>query len=91
MKRSTLVALVTCLLCVSLVAGCAQLQSRPQPAVVAEQATYDAVAPTFLNYVANDPAITTDVKTRRARTVETWRLRLLEEQGGSSAASQPTQ
>ena len=42
----------------------------------ADQGTYDAVAPKYLEYVASDDGLTAEEKTRRARTVDTWRLRL---------------
>lgn len=42
----------------------------------ADRATYEAVAPKYLEYVAGDDDLTSDEKKRRARTVDTWRLRL---------------
>ncbi len=49
----------------------------PDPILVkAQRATYDAVAPDYLTYVDADPALSTEQRERRRRTVETWRLRV---------------
>lgn len=42
----------------------------------ADRATYEAVAPTYLNYVKGDASLNKDEKKRRERTITTWRLRL---------------
>jgi hypothetical protein len=41
----------------------------------AEQDTYSAVAPEYLQYVERDPALTEAQKISRRDTVETWRMR----------------
>lgn len=41
----------------------------------AEQDTYQAVAPEYLQYVERDAALTEAQKQNRRDTVETWRLR----------------
>lgn len=41
----------------------------------AEQDTYQAVAPEYLQYVERDTALTEAQKQNRRDTVETWRLR----------------
>ena len=52
-------------------AGCA----RPGDAFVAgERATFEAVAPEYLQYVAADPVLDEDERARRRRTVATWEL-----------------
>lgn len=59
--------------------GCAALQGLQSPAgayVAADRATYDAVAPEYAAYVANDAALSDEQRARRERTVQTWRLRL---------------
>lgn len=42
----------------------------------ADRATYEVIAPAYLEYVAGDADLTGDEKQRRARTIATWRLRL---------------
>jgi len=42
----------------------------------ADRATYEVIAPAYLEYVAGDADLTSEEKKRRARTVDTWRLRL---------------
>lgn len=44
--------------------------------VDADRATYEAVAPAYLNYVQADQSIDSDERARRERTIRTWRLRL---------------
>lgn len=60
-KRATLVALLLLCSCV----GPSQ----------AEQDTYQAIAPEYLQYVERDPALTEAQKINRRDTVETWRMR----------------
>jgi len=43
--------------------------------VAADAATYDAVAPEYLEYVDADPKLGPEQKASRRRTVETWRIR----------------
>jgi hypothetical protein len=51
--------------------GCA----APDAAFVrGERATYHAIAPEYLNYVADDAALGDEQKARRQRTVQTWDL-----------------
>jgi len=42
----------------------------------ADRATYDAVAPKYLQYVQGDQSLDSDEKKRRERTISTWKLRL---------------
>lgn len=44
--------------------------------VEADRATYEAVAPRYLQYVQADESLDSDEKKRRERTINTWRLRL---------------
>jgi 4-amino-4-deoxy-L-arabinose transferase-like glycosyltransferase len=69
-------------------AGCALLTTPAGPYVAADRATYDAVAPEYRAYVANDPALDAEQRARRERTVEVWRLRL-EDAETSAAPAQP--
>lgn len=46
------------------------------PYVAADRATFDAVASEYSAYVAADERLDDQQKTRRQRTVDTWRLRL---------------
>ncbi len=57
--------------------------------VAADRATYEAVAPEYLGYVAADPAMTADQKNRRRRTLETWRLRLEAAEQSETPVSTP--
>jgi hypothetical protein len=54
----------------------------------ADRATYDAVAPEYSAYVAADPKLDDEQRARRNRTVETWRLRVEDEQRRAIAAPQ---
>lgn len=60
-------------------AGC----GRNDPAVLAEKATFDALAPDYLLFTdqdkTNDPKYTPADSARAQRTIDTWRLRLDEE------------
>ena len=51
--------------------------------VAADRATFDAVAPEYSAYVHNDPTLDDEQRTRRDRTVATWKRRI-EAAGGSS-------
>jgi hypothetical protein len=42
----------------------------------ADRATFEAISPEYRRYVEADPALSSEEKARRLRTVETWRLRL---------------
>lgn len=44
--------------------------------VAADRATYDAIAADYLRYVNADAALSVEDKARRARTIETWGIRL---------------
>lgn len=44
--------------------------------VAADRATYDAIAADYLRYVNADAALSAEDKARRARTVETWNMRI---------------
>lgn len=54
-------------------AGCA---GAPPVYVQADRATFDAIAPVYSAYVEADPTIDPELKARRLRTVETWRMRV---------------
>src|SRR6185503_10326974 len=56
--------------------GCQLLQSPTQANLAADRATFDAIAPEYAAYVANDSALTPDQRARRARTIEAWRMRI---------------
>lgn len=44
--------------------------------IAADRATYQAIAPEYSAYVAADPGLSIEQKTRRANTVATWRMRI---------------
>lgn len=54
----------------------------------ADRATYEAVAPTYLQYVDADASLDSDEKKRRARTITTWRLRLEQAEKPSQPAGE---
>lgn len=56
--------------------GCAVLAAPQGPYVASDRATYDAIAPEYRAYVANDPNLDPDQRARRERTLDTWRARL---------------
>jgi len=56
--------------------GCATMEAVREDYVAADRATYDAVAPRYLEYVQGDDSLGPDEKKRRERTINTWRLRL---------------
>lgn len=66
--------LVPCLVVVvaTLLGGCAISKEY----VAADQETFDAVAPEYLKYVAEDAKLDQAAKDRRARTVSSWKLRI---------------
>jgi hypothetical protein len=68
--------LIVVALLASLASGCAALSS-PTPAYqVADKATFDAVAPEYLDYVTGDSKLSPEQIQRRQRMVETWRMRI---------------
>lgn len=69
MRKRTLMALLAALA----LTGCAQTSSLY---LQADRATYDAVAPEYLDYVAADESLSPeDVNTREA-TITSWRKRV---------------
>lgn len=44
--------------------------------VTADRATFEAIAPRYLDYVQDDASLDAEEKARRERTIDTWRLRL---------------
>lgn len=56
----------------AMTAGCVPAS----PYVAADRATFDAIAPEYASYVAADDRLDDEQKTRRQRTVDTWRLRV---------------
>jgi len=57
-------------------AGCATTDIIRSDYVAADRATYEAVAPSYLQYVDNDASLSSEQKKRRKQTINTWRLRL---------------
>lgn len=55
---------------------CATMDIIREDYVAADRATYEALAPKYLEYVDGDASLDDEEKKRRARTVNTWRLRL---------------
>jgi hypothetical protein len=70
---SMLLILLVAALCTISLAGCA---SASDAYVAADHATYDAIAPEYAAYVAQDPLLGVTEKNRRARTLDAWRLRI---------------
>ena len=72
MKRRTLkilaVAAIAAVLC-----SCG---SMTDSYIAADKATYDAVAPEYLDYVRDDQSLDQAGKDRRRRTIETWEKRI---------------
>ena len=64
--------------CLLALAGCS---TPPDSYVEADRATYNNVAPEYLEYVRNDGSLTTEQKLRRERTVHTWNLRIQSVEG----------
>lgn len=58
-----------------LLSGCAGV---PESYRAADRATYEAIAPEFVDYVESDESLSESQKRHRRLTVETWRLRLEE-------------
>lgn len=77
-KIAPLIALSAGAFLAAAMAGCAPAASY----VAAERATYDAVAPEYAAYIDADPSLDAARRSRRHRTLDTWRLRL--EQAESS-------
>ena len=44
--------------------------------VKGDRLTFDAITPAYLKYVEEDDTLSEEKKTRRKRTVRTWKLRL---------------
>lgn len=68
--RTSVLALALCF------SGCATTDFIQSDYVEADRATFDAVAPRYLEYVKGDPSLDSEEKARRERTITTWRLRL---------------
>jgi hypothetical protein len=69
----------------ALLASCG---STPQTLdVIADRATYDAVAPGWLRYVDADPALTEEQKQTRRDTVATWDLRIRKREAALSGGA----
>ena len=58
---------------VLLLCGCATV---PRAFLEAEDAIYQAIAPEYLRYVEEDPALSRDQKASRSRTLRAWRYSL---------------
>jgi len=56
--------------------GCGSLSNPSAAYVAADRATFDAVAPEYSAYVHNDPALDDEARSRRDRTVQTWKERV---------------
>lgn len=57
-----------------LLGGCSSVDLKSY--VAADRATYSVIAPDYIKYVSADKKLTQDQKKRRARLLETWRLRI---------------
>lgn len=55
---------------------CATIDIIRADYTAADRATYDTIAPRYLNYIAGDDSLDEDTKKTRIRTVTTWRLRV---------------
>ena len=64
--------------------GCSVLNPPQGTYLAADRATYDAVAPEYAAYVANDQQLDDEERARRRRTLETWRLRLESTEAGAA-------
>lgn len=90
MKTRRLLAFVLCLLPLLVVmAGCESLKNVSAAYVNADRATYEAIAPEYREYVANDPGLTPEQQQRRYRTIYTWKLRYESGQRSQQATTQP--
>ena len=70
-----MLALVVVLLAV----GC-----TPQAAYIeADRATFDVIAPAYMDYVRGDASLNQDQQERRQRLVDTWLIRLVKAEGGA--------
>lgn len=57
----------------------------PQAAYIeADRATFEAVAPAFMDYVRGDELLDEDQVDRRQRLVDSWRIRIEQAEGGGS-------
>lgn len=61
--------------------GCSAMQSPVAAYVAADRATFEAIAPEYLEYVEDDPSLIDEQRQRRERTVAAWRLRVEEAEG----------
>ena len=52
--------------------------------IEADRATYEAIAPAYLGYIERDPGLDADQVERRARLIETWRIRIEQAEGGGN-------
>lgn len=57
-------------------ASCGGCSAVPNIDAAAERATYDAVAPEYLEYVEADPGLDEAAKQNRRSTVKTWNDRI---------------
>lgn len=51
--------------------------------IAADRATFEAVAPEYLEYVQADESLDAAAKARRTRTIETWQKRLEAAEGAN--------
>lgn len=72
----TLHASILCLSVMFSAGCCATTDIIREDYTAADRATYEAIAPSYLEYVAGDESLDSDEKRRRERTITTWRLRL---------------
>jgi len=54
----------------------ASCEGPSQSYVIADRATYTAIAPEYVRYVRADPNLTDEQKQRREDTVDTWNRRI---------------
>ena len=52
--------------------------------VEADRATFDAIAPAYLEYVRGDETLDEEQVDRRSRLVDSWRIRIEQAEGGGS-------
>lgn len=49
--------------------------------ISADRATYEAIAPEYLDYISSDDALDKEQKARRVRLIKTWDRRIEEAEG----------
>lgn len=72
--------IMACAIAVGVISGCATI---PAVYVAADRATYNAIAPEYLEYVTQDGTYSPEQKELRRLTIESWerRIKAAEEAG----------